>query len=94
MPLDGRVQFKARLQKGNRVQLPKLVRWRYKLDTDQTLRVGVTVVNMFCGWETFFARMDKSGRITVPKLVLKQLGNSRPNINLTGMVFTVMIEPA
>lgn len=89
------MEFKARLQKGNRVQLPKPVRWRYKLETDQTLKVGVTVANMFCaGWESFFARMDKSGRITIPKLTLKQLGNSRPNINLTGMVFKVWLEPA
>ena len=94
MPLDRRVEFKARLQKGNRVQLPKPVRWRYKLETDQTLKVGVTVANMFCGWESFFARMDKSGRITIPKFTLKQLGNSRPNMNLKGVVFKVLLEPA
>ena len=32
MPLTERVKFKTVLQKGNRVQLPKLVRWEYKLN--------------------------------------------------------------
>jgi hypothetical protein len=35
LPLTERVEFKAVLQKGNRVQIPKLVRWRFKLETDQ-----------------------------------------------------------
>ena len=94
MPLDRRVEFKAVLQRGNRLQLPKLVRWRHKLETDQILRVSVAVANMFGNWESFLARMDKSGRITVPSLVLGQLGGRRPGINLTGEVFKVLLEPA
>ena len=47
MPLTERVDFKAVLQKGNRVQLPKLVRWRFKLETSQVLKVTVTAVNVF-----------------------------------------------
>jgi bifunctional DNA-binding transcriptional regulator/antitoxin component of YhaV-PrlF toxin-antitoxin module len=38
--------------------------------------------------------MDKSGRITIPKLTLKQLGNRRPDVSLTGAVMLVRLEPA
>ena len=94
MPLTERIEFKAALQKGNRVQLPKLVRWRFKLETSQILRVSVTAVNFFSGWETFYAKMDKSGRITIPKLALRELGIRRPDVSLTGAVMMVRLEPA
>jgi len=61
---------------------------------DRTLQVSVTAVNVFRGWETFHARMDKSGRITIPKLVLKQLSSRRPEVSLTGAVMMIKLEPA
>jgi bifunctional DNA-binding transcriptional regulator/antitoxin component of YhaV-PrlF toxin-antitoxin module len=89
------VKFKAILQKGNRVQLPRLVRWRFQLETSQVLKVDVTAVNVFGGWETFYGRMDKSGRITIPKLALKQLQSWRSDLQtLTGATMEVQIEPA
>ena len=95
MPLTERVDFKATLQKGNRVQLPKLVRWRFKLETSQVLKVTVTAINVFGSWETFYGKMDKSGRITIPKLALKQLQNRRRDLqSLTGAVLEVRLEPA
>ena len=94
LPLTERVEFKAILQKGNRVQLPKLVRWRFKLESNQVLKVSATAVNVFGGWETFYATMDKSGRITIPKLALKQLGSRRQDVVLVGAMFLVRLEPA
>jgi bifunctional DNA-binding transcriptional regulator/antitoxin component of YhaV-PrlF toxin-antitoxin module len=89
------VNFKAVLQKGNRVQLPKLVRWRFKLETDQVLKVTLTAANIFGAWETFYARMDKSGRITIPKLTLKLLQSmAYEEQSLTGAVMEVRLEPA
>jgi hypothetical protein len=41
------------LQKGNRVQVSKVVRWQFKMDTEQVLKVSVHVVDVFNGWETF-----------------------------------------
>ena len=41
MPLTQKVSFKTMLQKGNRVQLPKLIRWKFKLETSQILKVTV-----------------------------------------------------
>lgn len=95
MPLTEIVSFKTMLQRGNRIQLPKLVRWKYKLEQDQVLKVTVTAVGFFCGWESFYARMDKSGRITVPKLTLALLQSSASDKqSLTGAVMEVRLEPA
>jgi hypothetical protein len=46
MPPTQKVSFKTVLQKGNRVQVPKLVRWQFKMDTQQVLKVTVNAVNM------------------------------------------------
>ena len=95
MPLTERVEFKAALQKGNRVQLPKLVRWRFKLETSQILKVTVTAVNVFGSWETFYGKMDKSGRMTIPKLALRQLQSRRRDLqSLTGAIMQVRVEHA
>jgi len=77
VPLTEFVKLKAVPQKGNRVQLPKLVRWRFKFESGQVLKVTLAVANSFGAWETFYARMDKSGRITIPKLTLLLLKNRR-----------------
>jgi bifunctional DNA-binding transcriptional regulator/antitoxin component of YhaV-PrlF toxin-antitoxin module len=95
MPLTRKVSFKTVLQRGNRIQLPKLVRWKYKLEQDQVLKVTVTATSVFGGWETFYARMDKSGRITIPELMLKLLQDrTREKQSLTGAVMEVRLEPA
>jgi bifunctional DNA-binding transcriptional regulator/antitoxin component of YhaV-PrlF toxin-antitoxin module len=88
------VNFKTVVQKDNRVQLPKLVRWKYKLEIDQVLKVTVTVANI-CGYETFYARMDKSGRITITELTLKLLqSRTHEKQSLTGAVMEVRLEPS
>jgi bifunctional DNA-binding transcriptional regulator/antitoxin component of YhaV-PrlF toxin-antitoxin module len=94
VPLTESVSFKTVLQKGNRIQLPKLVRWKYKLEQNQILKVSVTALNFYGGWETFLATMDKSGRITVPKLVLRLLEEEAGEESLAGAVMEVNIEPA
>jgi bifunctional DNA-binding transcriptional regulator/antitoxin component of YhaV-PrlF toxin-antitoxin module len=93
VPLTESVSFKAVLQKGNRVQVPKLVRWKFKLEQDQVLKVSVTAEPLY-GWEKFYAKMDKSGRITIPKLTLKLLENRADKQNLTGAVLEVELCPA
>ena len=69
LPLSEKIGFKTELQKGNRVQIPKKVRWRFKMDTEQLLKVTVNAVNTYTGgWQSFYAKMGKDGRITIPKL--------------------------
>lgn len=94
MPLTVLVEFKAVLQKGNRFQLPRVVRWGFKLELDQVLKVTLMVVDCFGVWEVFYARMDGSGRITVPKLILQLLQSRvREGEGLAGVVVEVRLEP-
>jgi hypothetical protein len=97
LPLVGAVSFKAVLQKGNRVQVPKLVRWEFKLEPTQVLRITVKVeASHFTSVsESFYARISGDGRITVPLLTLGLL-RQRGEIDkgLVGRVFEVRIEPA
>ena len=92
VPLNQKVSFKTMLQKGNRVQVPKLVRWQFKMDSEQVLKVSVTAVNLWSGWQTFYAKMGRDGRITIPKLQRELLRGREQN--LTGYVMDVTLEPA
>jgi bifunctional DNA-binding transcriptional regulator/antitoxin component of YhaV-PrlF toxin-antitoxin module len=89
------VEFKTALQRGNRVQVPKLIRWRYKLESDQALKVSVWARGAMGGWETFYACMDKSGRLTVPKLIQNELLKTAPDSrSIVGTVVHVRLAPA
>jgi hypothetical protein len=97
LPLVGAVSFKAFLQKGNRVQVPKLVRWEFKLESTQVLRVTLKVeTSHFTSVsESFYARISRDGRITVPLLALVLLRQrGKVDVDLVGRVFEVKIEPA
>ena len=52
MPLYEKVSFKTRLQSGNRIQIPTLVRWRYKLETYQILQVSIRCMSVW-QWLSF-----------------------------------------
>ena len=91
MPLTQKVNFKTKFQKGNRVQIPKLVRWRFKLETDQILKVTVSVFGVWGTPESYLSRMGKDGRILIPKLMLTLLKGDKPN--LEGHVMEVTLEP-
>ena len=95
--MAGAVSFKALLQKGNRVQVPKLVRWEFKLEPAQVLRVSVKVeTSQFASvLESFYGRISRDGRITVPLLTLVLLRQrGKIDVDLVGRVFEVKIEPA
>jgi hypothetical protein len=94
LPLTRAVVFKTLLQKGNRVQVPKLVRWEFKMETTQVLEVEVKLSG---SWESesFYGKMSKDGRITVPWLVLDLLQKrTEDGKSLTGQVLEVRIAPA
>ena len=73
MPLTEPVNFKTMLQKGNCVQVPKLVRWQFKMDTEQVLKVTVNAVNVWSGGQIFYARMGREGSVTLPRLTRELL---------------------
>jgi hypothetical protein len=88
------VSFKARLQRGNRVQVLRPIRWRFQLETSQVLKVTVHPLDLHLGWATFYGKIDKSGRITIPKLTLSLLQSKADQQSLTGAVMEVNIELA
>ena len=90
--LTEKVSFKTVLQRGNRLQVPRLVRWRFKMDSEQVLKVGVTAVDLWTGWQSFYARMGRDGRITIPKLTRELLQGEKRN--LAGYILDVTLEPA
>lgn len=71
MPMLRDEKFLARLQRGNRVQVPVLIRWKHRLDAGEVLRVRVWSIEVDSG-EYFYARLGKDGRFTVPKIVVEQ----------------------
>ena len=54
--------------------------------------MGVNAIDVWTGWQFFYAKMGKDGRIVIPKLTLALLRREKPNI--TGYVIEVTIEPA
>ena len=68
LPLTEKVKFEAKLQRGNRVQVPKMVRWRFKLESYQILEVTLSPMGVWGIFpRNFLTRMSKDGRIVVPK---------------------------
>jgi hypothetical protein len=93
--LTERVVFKARLQRGCRVSVPRLVRWRYKLESDQVLKITVSVIGDFSEqWEEFLGRMTKDGRITIPKLIVQLLKQENETQTLDNAIIEITLEPA
>ena len=79
MPVAETVEFLARLQRLNRVQIPVEVRWRYKLEPGELLKVLVQPVGGFSvSGEEFIARLLRDGRITIPWEVVWALGLDKP----------------
>lgn len=92
MPLYEKVNFVAKLQRENRLQVSKYVRWKYKLEPDQTLKVTVSVNWSMIDHSVFFlARMRKDGRIVIPKVNMDLLQDRK--MDLTGYVVKVTLEP-
>ncbi len=84
--------FEAVLEACNKVQIPKIIRWESKLETDQPLKVTVSVPFKFTGHYYFYGKMMKDGRIRIPKTTLSIL--KRNETSLAGYIFEVTIEPA
>ena len=65
--------FHARLQKQMRIQIPRLLRWKYKLDPGDVMKVMVAKLGSF-GSKEFLAKMQQGGRITVPNIYVELEG--------------------
>ncbi len=92
MPLTTRVSFETVLEVGNKLQIPKLIQMQFKIEQNQVLKVKVSP-NRLGVSKCFYAKMDKQGRILIPKLTLSMMAN-KENPNLEGYIFEVTLEPA
>ena len=93
MPPNRNNNFKNPLQKGNRVTIPKLMRWQFKMETEQVLKVGVWLPGSYEGWQFFYAKMDKKGRVLIPLVTLELISREKKP-DLAGQIFDLRIEPA
>ena len=92
MPLTQRVTFKTTLKKRNLIYIPKLIRWQYKLEPSQVLKVTVRVVGAMGLCESFLSKTYKDGRIHMPPLQLALL--KQRESTLDGFALEVSLEPA
>jgi hypothetical protein len=91
--LTGHVEFKAVLQRGNRIQVPRLVRWSYKMKASQVLKVSVHFEGDWSSREEFFAQISKDGRICVPKLTCGLLKAAYEEESIIGAIVVVLLRP-
>ena len=90
MPLTHQVTFKVQLQKQNRFQIPKMVRWEYKLEPSQPMRI--TIRDCGSGFhDNFLGKMLPGGRVTVPRIVIVELLQRMPDLKADFMEIT--LEP-
>ena len=59
--------FHVRVQKALRLQVPRVLRWKYKLEAGMVFRVQVEKVDT-CKSHTYLTRLQRSGRISIPKI--------------------------
>ncbi len=92
MPLTEKVQFEVRLHRFNRLQIPKLIRWRYKLEPWQIVKITINNPSVWNSRQQYLGRMTKDGRITIPKLTLTHLLGDRPDQDAYALKVT--LEPS
>ena len=78
--------FHATLRSWNRVQVPVLVRWKFRLEPGEVLRLKVSPVGVGFRSVVFFARLQKGGRVTVPLLEAEILGVKPGSILRVGLL--------
>jgi len=94
MPLTESITFKTKLQRHNRIVVPRHCRWRYKMEPGELLKVSVEPYDSESYQEEeFLAKMASDGRLTIPKLTMEVL-KQREEKNLTGCILEVTISPA
>jgi len=89
LPLNQAVSFKAVVQKNRRIHIPVLVRWRFKLESGEVFKVHLKFGHRY---EMFYGRMGTDGRLTVPKVTVKEFLESDEE-SLEGYTVEVTLYP-
>ena len=94
MPLTCSVRFKAAIGKGNRIQIPTLIRWEFKLESTHLLTVSVRLFDRGID-ETFYTKMNQDGRITIPKINAELIKIQLPKeATINEYAFEITLRPA
>ncbi len=94
MPLTEQETFKTKLQSQRRIVIPSLLRWRYKMESGELLRIRLKLFEQGSyGEESFLAKTGADMRLTVPKLTMEILEKKHEK-HLTGAIFEVTLWPA
>jgi bifunctional DNA-binding transcriptional regulator/antitoxin component of YhaV-PrlF toxin-antitoxin module len=72
VPSTKSVEFLARLQVQNRIQIPVEIRQRFKLEPGKFFKAEVQPVEDVID-ETFYAKLKPDGRITIPWEIVQVL---------------------
>jgi hypothetical protein len=91
LPLTQRVSFRTRMQKRNRLQVSKYIRWRFKLEPDQYLKATVVILGVLRSPQTFLTRTSKDGRIVIPQLNMSLIQKGK--MDFSDFVVEVTLEP-
>ena len=83
------MSFKAVVQKNRRIHIPVLVRWRFKLEPGEIFKVHLKLDHRY---EMFYGRMSVDGRLTVPKVTVKEFLESDEE-SLSGYTAEVTLYP-
>jgi hypothetical protein len=60
MPLDKKVTFQTRLQSQNRLQVPSHLRWQFKLEPAELLKITTNAVGVWDTTQIFYANVKKT----------------------------------
>ena len=90
MPLTDKVTFTVQLQNQNRFQIPKKIRWQYKLEPSQLMKVTLSISDLGFD-ESFLGNMLPDGRVTVSRIVIIQLLQRIPALKAS--FIEVALEP-
>jgi hypothetical protein len=91
VPLTEKVTFQRAIEKSNLVQVPKLIRWQFKLESNQVLKVSIDVLSLGRDSQFFYAKMGKDGRIRIPKDTVRVLQGEETS--LANYIMEITLEP-
>ena len=73
------------------MQIPKIIRYEFKLEPNQILKVGFSVPSQFRGWQFFYAKMENAGKMFIPKEILSHWYEEKSH--LPGCIVELTLEP-
>ncbi len=73
MPLTEEVDFSVVVQARSRIYLPSVVRWQYKLDSNEVFMINLVLADPIEGEVSFLGRLGRDGRLTIPEVYVISL---------------------